>query len=58
MNTKNNNKKKHTKEMHLFEQYVHLIAVDILEHDVQLIKHQQQIHFLVATTKKKNSLII
>ncbi len=38
--------------MYQFEQYVHLIDVDILEHDVQLIKHQQQIYFLVAKNQK------
>jgi len=40
--------------MYLFEQYVHLIDVDILEHDVQLIEHQQQNYFLVA---KKNKIV-
>jgi hypothetical protein len=34
--------------MYQFEQYVHLIDVDILEHDVQSIEHPQQIYFLVA----------
>jgi hypothetical protein len=38
--------------MYLFAQYVHLIDVDILVHDVQLIEHQQQFYFLVAKRRK------
>ncbi len=39
--------------MYQFEQYVHLIDVDGLVHDVQLKEYQQQIYSLVANEKKK-----
>ncbi len=42
--------------MYRSEQYVRLIDVDILEPDVQSIKHPQLIYFLVA--KKKNNFKI